>query len=363
MKINLDFLNLNGQIKGDVANLLANNKSDPGNLRPWVSEKDGRSYVTNYKGGEISDPKSYVTNPAKINTNATLRRDEWKQLDDVLLQVARNRLGGVQDLIEKGLTFNIGNAMGTTVLETHTVSDAMEAELTMDGLPRTQGDRPEFGTEYLPLPILHVDYEINSRVLAASRSLGQSLDTTSAEMATRRILEYQENQLFTDMNYPFGGGTIYSYVNHPDRNTVALAVNWDDAAMTAALILADVQNMKQTSMDNLHYGPWMLYIPSAYETVMDLDYQTGAINGQTIRERLMKIGSLSGIKVIDRMPANEVLLVQMTSNVVRLVQGMGIQNIQWKEEGNFVTKYKVITIQVPQIRSDYNNKTGIVHMA
>jgi len=53
----------------------------------------------------------------------------------------------------------------------------------------------------------------------------------------------------------------------------------------------------------------------------------------------------------------------MTSNVVRLVQGMGIQNIQWKEEGNFVTKFKVITIQVPQIRSDYNEKSGIVHLA
>ena len=116
-------------------------------------------------------------------------------------------------------------------------------------------------------------------------------------------------------------------------------------------------------MDNLHYGPWMLYIPSAYETVLDGDYQTGAVNGQTIRERLMKIGGLQGIKVVDRMPANNVLLVQMTSNVVRLIQGMGIQNIQWKEEGNFVTKFKVITIKVPQIRSDYNEKSGIVHLA
>jgi len=351
----------NIEVQGGLINLLQNNKSDPGNLRPWKNEKDGRSYVTNHKGGALNVPTNYVTN--RINTNATLRRDEWKQLDDVLLQVARARLGGTQDLIDKGLTFNIGNAMGTTVLETHTVSDAMEAELTMDGLPRTQGDRPEFGTEYLPLPILHVDYEINQRVLAASRSLGQSLDTTSAEMATRRILEYQEDQLFTDMTYPFGGGTIYSYVNHPHRNTVALDVNWDAAAITAALILADVQNMKQTSMDNLHYGPWMLYIPSAYETALDADYATGSNNGQTIRERIMKIGGIQGIKVIDRMPANAVLLVQMTSNVVRLVQGMGIQNIQWKEEGNFVTKFKVITIQVPQIRSDYNEKSGIVHMA
>ncbi len=361
MKTNLDFLNVNGQIKGELANLLVNNKSDPGNLRPWVSEKDGRSYVTNYKGGAMNVPANYVSNP--INTNATLRRDEWKQLDDVLLQVARERLGGVQDLIDKGLVFNIGNAMGTTVLETHTVSDAFEANLTMDGLPRAQGDRPEFGIEYIPLPILHVDYEINQRVLASSRSLGQALDTTSVEMAVRRILEFQEDQLFTNMTYPFGGGTIYSYVNHPDRNQVNLAVNWDDAAMTAALILADVRAMKQASQTANHYGPWMLYVPSLYDGVLDNDYATGAGEGQTIRERILKIDGISGIKVVDRMPANEVLLVQMSSNVVRLVRGMGIQNIQWKEEGNFVTKFKVITIQIPQIRSEYNNKTGIVHLA
>ena len=361
MKTNVDFLGVNGQIKGEVANMVINNRLAPGNLRPWINEKDGRSYVTNHKGGAITDPANYVTNA--INTNAVLRRDEWKQLDDVLLQVSRTRLGGVQDLVEKGLVYNIGNAMGTTVLETHTVSDAMEAELTMDGLPRTQGDRPEFGTEYIPLPILHVDYEINARVLAASRSLGQSLDTTSAEMATRRILEYQEDMLFTNINYPFGGGTIYSYVNHPDRNQVTLATNWDAAAMTPALIIADVRAMKQASQTAKHYGPWMLYVPSLYDGVLDNDYVAGAQQGQTTRERLLKIDGISGIKVVDRLPANEVLLVQMTTDVVRLVQGMGIQNIQWKEEGNFVTKFKVITIQVPQIRSDYNNTSGIVHLA
>jgi len=57
------------------------------------------------------------------------------------------------------------------------------------------------------------------------------------------------------------------------------------------------------------------------------------------------------------------LLVQMTSDVVRLVRGMGIQNIEWATEGGMMTKYKVMTIQVPQIRADQNGKSGIVHMA
>jgi hypothetical protein len=42
---------------------------------------------------------------------------------------------------------------------------------------------------------------------------------------------------------------------------------------------------------------------------------------------------------------------------------MGIQNIEWQVEGNFLTKFKVVRIAVPQIRSDQNKRSGIVHMA
>jgi len=83
----------------------------------------------------------------------------------------------------------------------------------------------------------------------------------------------------------------------------------------------------------------------------------------TVRQRLLGIAGIKGIKVIDTLPANNVLLVQMTSDVVRLVRGMALQNVEWKTEGNMVTKYKVMTIEVPQIRSDINGKCGIVHMS
>jgi hypothetical protein len=61
--------------------------------------------------------------------------------------------------------------------------------------------------------------------------------------------------------------------------------------------------------------------------------------------------------------ADNVLLVQMTSDVVRLVRGMGLQNVEWATEGKMITKYKVMTIQVPQIRSDQAGRCGVVHLA
>ena len=358
MEKNIDFLGVNGAAQGELAAYMSGERIDVGQLRPFIGN-DGKAYMTVYTGGNAKSPKSYKTVP--LNTNATLRRDEWKQLDEAVLKISETRLGGVADLIKKGLVFNLGNGMGTTVLETHTMSDAMEADLTMDGISRSKNDRVNYETKYLPIPIIHVDYEINLRALSASRKMGNALDVTSAERATRKVNEKLETMLFTSTSYTFGGGTIYSYLNHPDRNQETLSTDWDASAKTAATILADVLKMKQASIDAKHYGPWMLYIPTAYETILDEDYDTTKSN--TIRERILKIGGIQGIEVIDKLTANNVILAQMTSDVVRLVHGMGIQNVEWKSEGNFITNYKVMTIQVPQVRSDQDGNSGIVHLA
>jgi len=369
MEPNVDLI-LNGQAQGSVAEqLLTMGRMDPGAMKPWFDPKTKKSYITVFKGGDPQNPDNYINQ--LHNNNATLRRDEWKRLDEAIMMISEHRLGGVQDLIDKGLTYNLGNGMGTTVLEWHDVSDALEADLTMDGVTRANNDRPVFQHNYLPLPIIHADYEINARVLAASRNLGNPLDTTLAERATRKVNEKLEKMLFTNTTYSWGTkdsrgeNTIYSYVNFPDRNQVTLSVGWDDSAKTARQIVDEVLSLKQTAINNYHYGPYQLYIPTAYETVLDEDYEdTGTTaTGKTIRERILQISNINGIKVIDTLAADNILLVQMTSDVVRLVQGMGLQNVQWSTEGGMVHKFKVMTIQVPQIRSDQNGKCGIVHLA
>jgi hypothetical protein len=366
MNVNVDMLGIGGGSGPVAQHLISNGRLNLGSLRPYF-KNDGKCYVNMYRGGDPTSPTSYVERP--IQANATLRRDEWKQLDAAIMGISRERLGGIDNLISNGLTYNLGNALGTTVLEWHDVSEALEAEMTMDGVTRTKNDALNFQTNYLPIPIIHVDYEINTRMLEASRSLGNPLDTTLAERAARRVQEKLEDLLFTDTTYAWGTkddrnrNKIYSYLNHPDRCTVNLSINWDASSITAALILQDVKEMVSALRAVHHYGPYMLYIPSAYQTVLDDDYSTSGASIMTIRDRLMKVDGLKGIQVVDHLTANNVIMAQMTSDVVRLVRGMGLQNVQWKEEGNFLTKFKVMTIQVPQIRSDQLGHCGICHMA
>lgn len=361
----MDFMSANGQAQGSFANeIMANGGVNAGAMRPYLAlDKNGNAlgaYVTVYTGGDPTKKESYITRPIQANAS-TLRRDEWKMLDEAVIKVADDRMVGINDLRSKGLVYNLNNGMGTTVLETHTMSDAMEAELSMDGITRGKNDRVTYGTTYLPIPIVHVDYQINARVLAASRKMGNALDTSNAERAARKVSEKLEDMLFTSTTYAFGGGTIYSYLNHPDRNKVTIT-SWTASAKTAAQIVGDVIDMKQEAINAKHYGPYMLYIPTAYETKLDEDYDTST-PGTTIRERILKISGISDIKVADHLTADNVVLVQMTSDVVRLVNGMGITNVEWKSEGNMVTNYKVMAIQVPQVRSDDDGNSGVVHGA
>ena len=55
------------------------------------------------------------------------------------------------------------------------------------------------------------------------------------------------------------------------------------------------------------------------------------------------------------------VLVQMTSDVIRAVVGMEFQTLQWPTEGGMLLNFKVMGIIVPQVRVDINHRTGLVH--
>jgi hypothetical protein len=182
-----------------------------------------------------------------------------------------------------------------------------------------------------------------------------------AEACTRRVIEKLEDLLFTNTSYSFGGGTIYSYISFTNNNDVTLSANWDAAGKTGAQILTDVLNMIQASIDAKHYGPWVLYIPTAYQTKLSEDYVSGY--PKTIRTRLMEIEGLTDIKVADRLAANTVIMVQMTSDVVRLINGFAPKVLQWSTQGGLVHHFKVMAIQVPQMRADQAGNSGITVLA
>lgn len=349
----MDFI-INGQAQGAVATTLLNNGFDVAALRPWVGH-DGRHYIARL--GTNGKLEAVPTQ----NATATLRKDEWKILDDAIVMAAKERLRVVADLRSAGLTFNVPNGMSKTVLETETVSDITPATISMDPARQSEGDRPEYELTNLPLPVIHKDFYFNARQVATSRNSGASIDTTTAQLAARRVSEEAEKLVIgSGGTVSYGGGTIYGLTNHPHRITSATFTSPTAGGWTPVTMVQEILAMRQASEDAHHYGPWVLYNSPALDQYLDDDYSASK-GDNTLRQRIQAINGIRDVRTLDHLSGEQLVLVQQTSDVIRMVIGMDITTVQWETHGGMRLNFKVMAILVPQIRSDFNHNTGIIH--
>jgi uncharacterized protein DUF6260 len=299
-----------------------------------------------------------------LRTLDTLRRDEWKYFDDVVLEEAYIRLVGVADLKAKGLQTTIANGLGKTSYEYEKMTAFDDAIVSMDGLAQSANDLVEYLQDRLPMPITHKDFFLNLRNLTASREKGEPLDTTNVRQATRVVNEASEKMLFQGFANKFGGTSIYGYMTHPDRNTGGYDGSklWSDATKAGSSYLADVLNMLAAQQADRSYGPFIIYVPRDADVRLDNDFNAGTANPISIRQRLLNVGSISAIEAADQLPTGNVVMVQMTPDVVQWVEGEPLQTIQWDESGGMRLNFKVFTIGVPLVRSDAAGRSGIYHM-
>ena len=314
-----------------------------------------------------------VSNGQKLKTNAPalLRYDEWKDIDRNVHAVATQRLVGIADLISKGLTHPLGS-IGVTIALWQRSSDMTPANVDMSGVTEGEEDRPAFDTQQVPVPIVHKDFRVNLRNLEASRRMGQGVDLVASDIAARVVAEKSEDMLFDGAPIVVEGSSIVGYRTHPDRNTVGPVESWNGspAQVPGSQIVANVQAMLQAARtDNMH-GPFILYIPTKYEGRMSDDYNPGTSDTRTIRERIMALGQISEIKVADRLAPgatqtvadHSVLLVQMTRDVVDLAIAQDVTTVSWQMYGGMQERFKVMACWVPRIKSDFDGRSGIVHL-
>lgn len=296
-----------------------------------------------------------------LRTADMLRKDEWKVIDTAVVEEGVIRLRGIADLISAGLTTNISNGFGKTLFEYERVNDLDEAGVSMDGMTRTDDDTVEFDLRNLPLPIIHKDFNLNMRRLAASRERGESLDTMQARFAARRVTEKAEEILFAGYPRSFAGSQIYGYTNHPDRVQTLYGTGgaWT-GAKTGEEMLVDVLTMITGLKALQFFGPYALYVGPDSEQALQKDFKTNS--DKSVRMRLLEVDGLESIRVADSVPAGHIILVQLTSDVVTLVQGEPLQTVQWEINGGMQVNFKVLTIMVPLIRSNISNQTGIYDM-
>jgi hypothetical protein len=193
------------------------------------------------------------------------------------------------------------------------------------------------------------------------------------EAAGRRVAEMIEKTLIgVQTGVTYGGGsttptygrasTVFGYTNFPSRATKTDLTT--PTGSNAASTLSDVLEMRDLLYDNNFFGPFMLYHSHDWDQYLDNDYTLtgGNVTTQTLRDRLRAIEGIQDVRRLDFFTDTfSLLLVQMTSDVARAVNGMDITTVQWESQGGMRLNFKVMAIQVPQLRADYNGNCGICH--
>ena len=298
-----------------------------------------------------------------VKTNASvLMPDEWKEMDKAVVTGARPILKAVKDLKTAGCTQSLGKkGMAVTTFEWQESTHLEGAEMNMDGLSRGNNDRNTFELKGLPIPIIFKDFSLNFRALEIARSNGRMVDTTQAAEAGECVAEKLENALVNGTSdFTFGGNTIYGYTDFPSRITTTLGSDW--FTKTPVQILSQVRTSLQ-SLRNAHAnGPYTIYIPTQYEEIMDKKY-SDTYESKTLRQEIMQLGGVGSIKSLDYLANNNILIIDMKSKYVRMIDGLPPTNIHWDVEGGMATNFKTMMIQVPNLRADADGNCGILHIA
>jgi uncharacterized linocin/CFP29 family protein len=338
---------------GDAADRLMQNDFDVGVLRPWYDPETKQSYYSRTINGK---QRTYVS-----NTPAVLSYDSWKQFDSMIIRAVTEELSAVADVRMAGLEYRLPNGMGHTVLQYQTQGDISAATVSMDPIRRSEADRPETDIGLLPLPIIHKDFDFSAREIAVSRQGNMPLDTSTAELAARKVAEEAEKMLIGTVDpYGYGGGTIYGYINHPSR-----ATNFSLTAPTGSnggTVVNEVLNLRQLLINDYHKGPFMLYVNMQWAAHLDNEFSTSK-GDNTLRQRILAIEGIRGIKTLDFLPTTnyEMVLVEMKSSNVRMVVGMEPMLMQWESQGGLLKHFKVAAMLVPQLRTDTDSNIGVAH--
>lgn len=295
--------------------------------------------------------------------NDLLREEAATEIEETLVRVARRDLVGVADLRNFGLDTPTEDGVGTTTWEFENVGAMDDITETMSILAIGDRDQADYELHSVPVPVFPKPFQLDRRQTAADDDISQ----VNVEEATRRVIDRMENVLTNGGSVTVGGNGIPGYTTLSARDTVALSTVWTTLQSNGNLdnAVEDVLTMKGNLKDSGYGGPYVLYVPSNYDTVIDDDYK--AESGRTLRDRITDIDGIEEVKVLPALADDNVLLVQMTASVVEMPVGQEITPVTWDIMGGLATNWVVMSVasfalKIARDESD-TNVAGISHLS
>lgn len=298
-----------------------------------------------------------------LRVNSVLRKDEWEELDRLVVPAAVAPLRLTRILTARGLVRPI-SSLGTLLAQYNQVSEMTPANISLRGHASGEKDLVDYDLKGVPVPIIFKEFELEMRALLSSRMMGDGIDTTNGEAAARVVGEKAEDLLINgDSSVNLNGNTIYGLTSHPNRNTDT-ATNYGGGDWgTIANVEKTIAGMIAAAQADGYYGPYGVAVASTqYNQAALVTFTDGS--GDTPMKRVLMMPGVEFFEQIPQLDDGEVVLVQLTRDVIELrtVSGYSpIVTLEWASGDGMLGEFKVLSAGVPIVKSAYGGKSGVVH--
>lgn len=296
--------------------------------------------------------------------------DAQAYIDKVVIKVNRQRMTFVNLLINRGLTISLPNPLSWTQYEWFGQTYNANADRVMDPRSRTENFAPGLLPNRLPIYCTTSGFQLGIRDLEVSRRTGLPLDTIGVEASMRAVNENIEDAALNGTTAIDGqaltvaGFSAPGLLNATNASTFTYTTaDWTTVPNGANVVAAILGGIKKLT-DNFFPGPFAVLVGTTIAQGLQNDYS--ALKGdQTIWQRLqaLEVGSDEGknleIVHVPRLPAGKVVIVQMTPDVIALVDGQRPTAIPWTSLDGLTIHNLILGIMVPLVRFTPDNASGI----
>lgn len=328
-------------MKQATTQVLTGQGSSPGDL-DFVGNSQA-SVIKN--GGDFDHPA--------FRSNASLRDDQWKEIDDAVLEISREVQNGIADIRDAGLVRE--TSLGTLFSQYETVTGTGDAEVTMSGEASDERNRVETTLNTVPVPFITKGFSFSARFQDSAQRDPGDLISAKVEDATFRVNKKLEDILFNGSRFTVDGNTIKGYTDHPDRNQTSAAGGWD----TVSNIYGTIENMMSDLESAGYPASWILYVA---------DPQFGEMRAQNtntdtrVLDTVRDYDELQAVRRNPALPDGEAVMIKPSRRVVDLVLAEDVSAIEAEGKFGRTIDMQIAGVMAPRVKSDDAGNSGVSHV-
>lgn len=243
----------------------------------------------------------------------------------------------------------------------------MEADVDMNTRARSRQDLPSYGLDGVALPVVHSDWEIDSREYQQSQAFGQDLDAGVA-MDAREAIETEEDNLLFDgwggsvstRDGPFG---VDGLDQDNGKVLTGTASDWGTPSNVLDTLDAIQQQIEQQGSDGEAPSPRqtgaIVLVPTEQMTEVQLGDYTSSATDEPLMDRIQRKYPYLTLVEAPQLTSGHIIYMLNDTRYFSVVVAQGMTNTSWDVDGGFGRRSKMLASRIPWVKEQPDGIYGI----